>query len=111
MARYVPNRGDFIWLAFDPQAGREQAGHRPALVLSPQPYNRVVGLALVCPITSQVKGYPYEVALPDGLKLQGVVLADQLRSLDWRARSATYIGQAPDSVIHEIQAKLQTLLM
>src|SRR5437762_13948374 len=82
---YVPERGDAVWLTLDPQAGHEQAGRRPALVLSPAAYNGRVGLALCCPITNQAKGYPFEVALPDGLAVSGVVLADQVKSLDWRA--------------------------
>jgi mRNA interferase MazF len=82
-ARYVPERGDLLWLTFDPQAGHEQAGRRPALVLSPAAYNRRAKLALVCPITSRAKGYPFEVALPAALPLSGVVLADHLKSADW----------------------------
>ena len=88
MSDYAPARGDVVWMHFDPQAGREQAGRQPALVLSPEAYNRRVGLALCCPITSQVKGYPFEVSLPAGLDVAGVVLADQLKSLDWRRRRA-----------------------
>ena len=88
MGAYVPARGDLVWLEFNPQAGHEQAGHRPALVLSPQEYNRRVGLALVCPVTSQVKGYPFEVVLPSGLPISGAVLSDQMKSLDWKARRA-----------------------
>ncbi len=85
-AAYVPERGDLVWLDFDPRAGHEQAGTRPALVISPRAYNRKVGLALLCPVTSQVKGYPFEVRLPAGLPVQGVVLSDQLKSLDWQAK-------------------------
>src|SRR5438270_8099109 len=88
---YIPERGDAIWITLDPRAGHEQAGRRPALVLSPRAYNGRVGLALLCPITSQVKGYPFEVPLPDGLAVAGVVLADQVKSLDWRARQAARI--------------------
>ena len=84
---YVPDRGDLVWLDFDPQAGREQAGRRPALVLSPKAYNQKVGLALLCPITSQVKGYPFETAIPPGLKVSGVVLADHVKNMDWRVRT------------------------
>ena len=84
--KYVPDRGDIVWLQFTPQAGHEQAGHRPALVLSPASYNRRSGLMLCCPITSRVKGYPFEVALGEGEDLAGVVLADQVKSLDWKAR-------------------------
>jgi mRNA interferase MazF len=85
---YIPARGDIIWLTFNPQAGHEQAGRRPALVLSPSEYNEKVWLAILCPITSQIKGYPFEVEIPDGLPVTGVVLADQGKSLDWKARQA-----------------------
>lgn len=95
----APARGDLIWLAFSPQSGREQAGKRPALVISPTAYNAKVGVALVCPITSKVKGYPFEVLLPPGCPVQGVVLADQLRSLDWRSRQAERIATAPIPVL------------
>src|SRR3954471_14030479 len=88
---YVPQRGDAVWITLTPQAGHEQAGRRPALVLSPASYNGKVGLALLCPITSQIKGYPFEVRLPDGLPVAGVVLADQIKALDWRARHAERI--------------------
>jgi len=85
---YIPDRGDIVWITFNPQAGHEQAGRRPALVLSPKAYNGKVGLALLCPITSQIKGYPFEVLIPDGLPVNGVILADQVKSLDWKARNA-----------------------
>ena len=107
---YAPDRGDFVWLEFNPQAGHEQAGHRPALVISPGAYNRRVGLALCCPITSQVKGYPFEVALPVGVPVAGVVLSDQVKSLDWRARKAKRIGKASAAVIDEVLGKLATLV-
>jgi mRNA interferase MazF len=107
---YAPARGDVVWLDFDPQAGREQSGRRPALVLSPETYNRRVGLALCCPITSQVKGYPFEVALPPGLELAGVVLADQLKSLDWRRRRASFAASLPEETVDEVRAKALTLL-
>jgi len=107
---YAPDRGDFVWLEFNPQAGHEQAGHRPALVISPGAYNRRVGLALCCPISSQVKGYPFEVALPVGLPVAGVVLSDQVKSLDWRARKAKRIGKASAAVIDEVLGKLATLV-
>jgi mRNA interferase MazF len=107
---YVPDRGDFVWLSFDPQAGHEQAGRRPALVLSPKSYNAPAGLALVCPITSRAKGYPFEVAIPAGLAISGVVLADHSKSLDWQARRITLIGTAPASVVDEVIQKLETLL-
>jgi mRNA interferase MazF len=108
--RYVPERGDIVWLEFDPQAGHEQAGKRPALVVSPSAYNGRVGLALLCPITSQRKGYPFEVALPAGLKIQGVVLADQIKSLDWRFRRAERVDGVPRVVLDEAVAKIRALL-
>ena len=107
---YVPERGDLIWLAFTPQVGREQAGRRPALVLSPALYNGRAGLALVCPVTSRVKGYPFEVRLPQGGAVSGVVLADQLRSLDWPARRAEFAAQAPAPVVVEVTENLRALL-
>jgi mRNA interferase MazF len=85
---YVPERGDVVWITFNPQAGHEQAGYRPAVVLSPKTYNGKVGLALLCPITSQIKGYPFEVEVPEGLSVNGVILSDQVKSLDWKARNA-----------------------
>jgi mRNA interferase MazF len=109
-ARYVPARGDLAWLQFTPQAGHEQAGTRPALVISPRDYNRRVGLALFCPITSQVKGYPFEVALPAGLKVQGVILSDQVKSLDWRVRRARYAGQVPDEVLQAVVGRALVLI-
>jgi mRNA interferase MazF len=108
--RYVPERGDLVWLTFDPQAGREQAGRRPALVLSPVSYNKRASLALVCPITSQVKGYPFEVALPEGLSISGVVLADHLKSADWAARRSEFVARAPSEVMSEVTARLRPLL-
>ena len=107
---HVPQRGDVIWLTLDPQAGREQAGRRPAVVLSPAAYNGKVGLCLVCPVTSRVKGYPFEVVLPDGLSVAGAVLCDQLRSLDWRARRASLLCPLPSEVIAEIVGKAGVLL-
>src|SRR5689334_6285258 len=107
---YVPDRGDLVWLTFNPQAGHEQAGRRPALTLSPISYNRVLGLALFCPITSQIKGYPFEVGLPPGLPVSGVVLADQVRNLDWNARQIDFIAKAPTNVVAEVIGKLETLL-
>lgn len=109
-AAYVPERGDAIWITLDPQAGHEQAGRRPALVLSPAVYNGRVGLALCGPITNQAKGYPFEVAVPDGLAVTGVVLSDLIRSLDWRARQASRICTVPDEVVAQVLARLNTLL-
>lgn len=107
---HAPDRGDVVWLDFDPQVGREQAGRRPALVLSPKAYNRVTGLALVCPVTSRVKGYPFETALPRGIKVAGVVLADHVKSVDWRGRRASLADRVPREVVAEVRAKLQTLV-
>jgi mRNA interferase MazF len=107
---YIPGRGDVVWVQFNPQAGHEQAGRRPALVVSPAPYNGRVGLALLCPITSQAKGYPFEVSLPAGGKVSGVVLADQIKSLDWRARQAELVARAPEAVTREVLQKLGALL-
>ena len=108
--RYVPARGDVVWITFNPQAGHEQAGRRPAVVLSPSSYNGKVGLAILCPVTSQVKGYPFEVAIPSGLKLSGVILADQVKSLDWRVRNAEFICKLPQETTSEVAGKLATLL-
>ena len=107
---YLPDAGDLVWLSFDPQRGREQSGRRPALVLSPATYNAKTSLALVCPVTSQVKGYPFEVPLPPGLAVTGVVLADQLKSLDWKERRAESADRVPDEVLAEVLARLAPLL-
>lgn len=108
--RYVPARGDAIWLTFTPQAGHEQAGRRPALVLSPASYNGKVGLAILCPITSQVKGYPFEVATPARSRVSGVILADQVKNLDWRVRQAEFICKLPRETTVEVLEKLGVLL-
>jgi mRNA interferase MazF len=107
---YVPARGDLIWLHFSPQAGHEQAGRRPAVVVSPSSYNRRVGLALCCPVTSQVKGYPFEVLLPPGLGVEGAILSDQLKNLDWRVRQARRIGVLPAEVLEETVGKILALV-
>ena len=107
---YIPRRGDVIWLNFNPQAGHEQAGLRPAVVISPAAYNGAVNLALCCPINRQVKGYPFEVMLPDTLKTSGVVLADQLKCLDWQVRKAQFIEKLPPDVIEDLLAKINTLV-
>ena len=106
----APDAGDLVWLTFNPQAGREQAGRGRAVVLSPAAYNKRSGLALVCPITSQVKGYPFEVALPHGLPIAGVVLADHLKSLDWRVRRVERAGKLPAVVLREVLDRLAPLL-
>jgi mRNA interferase MazF len=108
--RYVPNRGDAVWISFDPRVGHEQAGRRPAVVLSPEAYNGKVGLAILCPITNQVKGYPFEVVIPPDCQVGGVVLADQAKSLDWRVRKAEFICALPKEIILEVLDKLGTLL-
>jgi len=95
---------------FNPQAGHEQAGHRPALILSPQAYNGKVGLALLCPITSHVKGYPFEVKIPDGLEVGVAILSDQVKSLDWKARQAKFSCKIPPSIFSEVVQKLNTLI-
>ena len=107
---YTPDAGDFIWLTFDPQAGHEQRGRRPALVLSPKAYNARAGLALACPITSQVKGYPFEVVVPDGLEISGAVLCDHVKSLDWMERRAVFVVKAPPAVLMDVRERLRPLL-
>ena len=107
---YIPNSGDIVWIMFNPQAGHEQAGHRPALVLSPKAYNGKVGLAILCPNTSQVKGYPIEVKIPEGLEIGGAVLSDQVKSLDWKARQAKFICKLPSATYNEVVQKLSTLI-
>ena len=110
--RYAPDRGDLVWLEFDPQAGHEQRGHRPALVLSPAEYNRKVGLALVCPLTTKVKGYPFEVKVSDrdAGEHSNVVLADQVKSVDWHARSARRFGRVSAEALAEVTHKLAALI-
>ncbi len=108
--RYVPQLGDIVWLSFSPQLGHEQAGRRPAVVLSPRAYNGKVGLALCCPITSQAKGYPFEVAVSSRVGVTGVVLSDQVKSLDWRALRAEFAGRLPFHEVEEVLAKAGTLL-
>jgi mRNA interferase MazF len=107
---YVPARGDLVWLEFDPQSGHEQSGRRPALVISHAAYNKKVGLAVFCPVTSQIKGYPFEVGVPSGLPVSGVVLSDQLKSLDWRARKASKIARVPQPVLNEVIARVLALV-
>lgn len=109
-AAYVPEAGDFVWLTFDPQAGREQAGRRPALVLSPRIYNAKSGLAIVCPITTQVKGYPFEVQVPAGNRATGAILADHVKSVDWKVRRAEKLGRCPDEAMYDVRARLAPLL-
>jgi mRNA interferase MazF len=110
MENYIPERGDAVWISMNPQAGHEQAGRRPAIVLSPSSYNAKVGLAIFCPITNQIKGYPFEVIIPSGLKVTGAILSDQVKSLDWKVRNTEFYDKIPESVILEIFKKLSTLL-
>ena len=106
---YVPEAGDIVWLEFDPQAGHEQAGHRQALVLSPAAYNVKKGLMICCPLSTQIKGYPFEVQTQISTK-SGVVLSDQVKSLDWRVRKAKKKGVVSEEVLQEVRAKIKALL-
>ncbi len=107
---YVPDRGDIVWLNFSPQTGHEQRGTRPALILSPKIYNEKTSLCVCLPITSKVKGYPFEVALPKGLKVEGVILSDQVKNLDYSARDATYICEIPSEVLATVQKNVLALV-
>lgn len=107
---YIPSRGDIVWLDFDPRTGREQAGHRPAIIVSPIGFNDLSSLVFVCPITSKVKGFSFEVALTAETKTEGVILIHHLRSVDWKTRKIKFIEQAPVSVINEVCAKLKPLI-
>lgn len=107
---YSPERGDIVWLDFDPQIGHEQKGRRPAIVISPKLYNSKTGLALFCPITNQVKGYPFEVILPSNFAITGVIIADQIKSLDWKVRNAEFMVKAPKNVLNETINKFSTLI-
>ena len=107
---YVPKCGDVVWIPMNPQASHEQAGHRPAVVLSPQTYNSEAGLAIPCPITNQIKGYPFEVLFPEGLLIEGAILSDQVKSLDWHSRNVEFICTLSDETISEILQKLSALL-
>ncbi len=107
---YAPARGEIVWLQFEAMAGHEQSGRRPAVIISPREYNEKVGLCLCCPVTSQAKGYPFEVDLPAGLEVEGVVLCDQVKSLDWKARHARTIGSLPGRSVKEIQARILALI-
>jgi mRNA interferase MazF len=108
--KYTPSRGHLIWLNFTPKTGHEQAGRRLALVISPEKYNKKVGLAILCPITNQIKNYPFEVKISDGLGVTGVILSDQVKSLDWQARKAEFIQEIPKDVVDEVLQKLNTLI-
>src|SRR5215467_831384 len=108
---YIPERGDVVWLDLNPQAGHEQSGRRPAVVISPAAYNGKVGLAIFCPITNQIKGYPFEVVLPKGIKVTGAILSDQVKNLDWKVRKAKLICRLSKSTMDEVLLKLNTLIM
>lgn len=107
---YLPDAGDLIWLDFTPQAGREQAGRRPALVISPRVYNSKTSLAIVCPITSQAKGYPFEVEVTGAGKISGVVLSDHVKNLDWRQRRATKAGKVSAAILRSVRERIAVLL-
>ena len=107
---YIPDRGDIIWINLNPQAGHEQAGRRPVLVISPIAYNCKVGMAIMCPITNQIKSYPFEVEIPDGLKITGVILSDQVKCLDWKARRVEFMCKLPLNITLEVLKKLNTLI-
>lgn len=106
---YVPDRGDIVWLNFNPQSGHEQRGKRPALTISPAEYNKKVGLAIFCPITSNEKGYPFEVRIKHG-KIDGVVLSDQVKNLDWTVREAEFIIKATEFELDEVIEKIKVLI-
>ncbi len=107
---FIPECGDIVWIDFDQQSDHEQAGRRPALVLSPQKYNQKVGLAIFCPITKNIKGYPFEVIIPKTNTVLGVILTDHVKNLDWRARNIEFICQLPDKIIIDVLKKLGTLI-
>jgi mRNA interferase MazF len=108
---YVPERGDVVWMTFGPQAGHEQSGRRPGVVMSSFIYNGKTGMALCCPITSQIKGYPFEVLVPAGLKISGAILADHIRNIDWKVRHAEYLCKLPDKALEEVAEKILSLLV
>ena len=108
--QYIPDCGDIVWLTFNPQSGHEQSGRRPALVISPLVYNGKTNLAIFCPITSQVKDYPFEVKLSEDLEISGVILSDQIKNLDWKTREAEFICKLPKSLLTETLNKINALL-
>lgn len=107
---YIPNKGDIVWLNFTPQSGHEQKGRRPAITLSTYEYNSKTYLGLFCPITSKVKNYPFEISLEDTLEIQGVILSDQIKSLDWKVREAEFICKASSSILNNVLSKVNLLL-
>lgn len=110
VSEYIPERGDLVWLQFNPQSGHEQAGKRPALVISPASYNGKVGLSLMCPVTSKIKGYPFEVIIPQDLPIEGAILSDQVKSLDWQSRQATFICKVANETLIEVISKVELLI-
>lgn len=110
VARYTPARGDIVLIDFNPQKGREQAGYRPAFILSPFAYNQMASLALICPITNAIKGLTFEVQLSSDMQTTGVILVDHVKSLDWKARKAKFLEKSPPSIIDEVLAKLEPLV-
>jgi len=109
-AVYQPDRGHFVYLDFTPHAGTKQGGRRPALILSPADYNIATGLALACPVTNQAKGSPFEVPIPRGAQITGVILADHVRSIDWLARNAEQHSIAPSNTVMEVLARIEAIL-
>lgn len=109
-AMYQPDRGHFVMMQFTPNAGTEQGGHRPALILSPKSFNIATGLVLACPVTNQIKGSPWEVPLPRGVGVTGAVLSNQVRSLDWIARGATFRSEATHDLLCEVLGRLEAIL-
>ncbi|MGM1050550.1 MAG: endoribonuclease MazF [Bacillota bacterium] len=107
---YIPDRGDLVWLHFNPQSGHEQSGKRPALALSPMQYNEKVGLALFCPVTSNAKGYPFEVVIPQDLPIEGVILSDQIKSRDWQSRQVKFICRVPKETLDEVLSRVDLLI-
>ncbi|MEX1029170.1 MAG: endoribonuclease MazF [Paenibacillaceae bacterium] len=110
VGHYIPERGDLVWLQFTPHSGNEQSGKRPALVISPVSYNGKVGLSLLCPVTSKIKGYPFEVIIPQDLPIEGAILSDQMKSLDWQSRQATFICKVPVETLNEVISKIDILI-
>jgi mRNA interferase MazF len=108
--RFVPDRGDVVWIDFDPQSGREQAGLRPALILTPAAFNKSTDLAIACPVTPRVRGIPSETRVPEGLPVHGVILTQHVRSLDWRSRRARFACRVPTTIVDDVVMKVRTLI-
>ncbi len=107
--KYIPDKGDLVWINFTPRSGHEQAGKRPAIIISPKKYNKKTSLCIACPVTSKIKGYPFEVIV-EGKKISGAILVDQIKSLDWKARRVSFIERTKNSCYAELEGKLQSLL-